>query len=649
MPPASESSLSPPGLVDSFLRVADRLGIGIIVCANESASWSGTALYANVAACLLLGVSERQLLGQVVDSMRFGQTTFVSEVGAETQPLNTLRERRGHVVREDGQRIDLVWSIVDSVAAGTPLVVHFLAPGGDMASITRAERDSEQRFRRLMDIAPDGILVLAGRRIEYANQAITAMHGYSTPRQMSQLQLRHLFHADDCEVLERNFAAILDRTTDELAMQVRALHRDGRTIPVEIVLYPTDWDDTTAILATVRDLAGRRLVQSQIVHTDRLAAVGTLAAGVAHEINNPLAYVLLNLQYLIREVPKINATGDRIGHLVERLREARHGAERVVSIVRDLRTFSKVDEEQLGPVDLRRVLLSAIKVARTQLLNRGQIIEIFQETRAAYGHSARLEQVFLNLLINAIQALPNAPSESNRITIRLYEERRGAHDYVIVAVADNGAGIPPENLDRVFDPFFTTKPIGLGTGLGLPICHSIVTRMGGGIRVESAVGHGTTFFVAIPTAQVERNATPFSLSPMPARLAKRARILVIDDEVAVATMLSRVLDEEHEVEIALSAEQALQLMATSQFDVVFCDLLMPHMTGMDLFAEVSKRHPGRERHIVFMTGGAFTPRAAQFLSHVANPRIEKPFDLRAVRGILRELLLKLPGPVSPFG
>jgi two-component system, NtrC family, sensor kinase len=637
----SPLSFSPPtGLVESLTRVADRVGLGIIVSTKDTADLRGNIVYANAAAGQLLGVSCADLPGQSVESLRFGNAVFVVDDATALRVPSSSREIRGEILREDGQRIAAQWLLVVSNAAERPLIVHLLSRVERVVRVEQALHDSEQRFRRLIDIAPDGILVLVGTRIVYANQAITKMHGYVNARQLCQLNLRHLFHEDDRELLECCLLGLREGTATAHPIQLRAVRRDGRTVPVEVALLRTEWDEGPSVLATVRDLAGRRIVQSQLVHTDRLAAVGTLAAGVAHEINNPLAYVLLNLQYLIRELPKVSANSDRVGQLVERLREARHGAERVVSIVKDLRTFSKVDEERLGPVDLRRVLMSALKVARSQLMNRGQIIEIFEEVRPAYGHSARLEQVFLNLLINAIQALPGARTESNRIVLRLHEERRGPHDYVIVEVADTGAGIPPENLDRVFDPFFTTKPVGLGTGLGLPICHSIVTRMGGGIRVESTVGVGTTFFVGLPVAYAERNATPYNPSPLPAGLARRARILVVDDEVAVATMLSRVLGEEHDVETASSAEQALQLMEEVSFDVVFCDLLMPHMTGMDLFAEVSRRFPGRQNQIAFMTGGAFTPRAARFLSGVTNPRIEKPFDLRTVRGILRDLLLK---------
>jgi PAS domain S-box-containing protein len=618
------------------------MGIGVVVTNQAGLEHRGSVVYANAAACQLLGIQSEYMIGQVAFGTSIGPASFAATLQSATSTAELI-DVAGEIIRRDGERIEARWTATPS--SGTERTVHLFTRTERDIGVEQALRESEQRFRQLMDIAPDGMLVISGRRIEYANEAITRIHGYSHPRQLPQLDLPQLFHAEDLELLDSSLDAIDQDPQVALSIQARALHRDGHSVLVEIVLYRIEWDDSKAVLATVRDIAGRKLIQSQLVHTDRLAAVGTLAAGVAHEINNPLAYVLLNLQYLIREVPKLATNDERLGHLVERLREARHGAERVVSIVKDLRTFSNVDEEQLGPVELRRVLMSAIKVARSQLMDKGEIVEMFNDVRSAYGHSARLEQVFLNLLINAIQALPHASASTNRIIVRLREERRGSHEVIVVEVADNGAGIIPENLDRVFDPFFTTKPVGLGTGLGLPICHSIVTRMGGAIRVESSVGQGTTFYVTLPVEYAERRATPYSLSPVPSRLARRARILVVDDELAVATMLSRILGEDHDVETASSAEQALRQFDEFRFDIVFCDLLMPGMTGMDLFAEVAKRHPGHERRIVFMTGGAFTPRAAQFLSRVANPRIEKPFDLQAVRSILRELL-QHSGPVS---
>jgi len=436
------------------------------------------------------------------------------------------------------------------------------------------------------------------------------------------------------EVAHAAFETVLCGERLNSPLELRILRRDGQSLPVETLPVRMLWQGEPAVVVVARDVSGRRQVQIQSIKTDRLAAVGTLAAGVAHEINNPLAYVLLNLQYLIRELPKLESSEDRVGKLLERLREARHGAERVSAIVRDLRTFSQTDEESVGAVELRRVLVGAINVARSQLMERGQIIELLDNVPLVRGNASRLEQVFLNLLINAIQALCGTRPEENVIRIRV---KRSGDAQVLVEISDSGVGIPAEHLDRVFDPFFTTKPVGLGTGLGLPICHSIITKVGGTIGVTSEVGKGSTFQIRLP---IDREAQPPMIrtpTPPPTRVAARARVLVVDDELTVVSMLSRILSEEHSIEVATSAETALELLDREDFDVVLCDLLMPNMSGVDLYEEVSRRFPGLQERIVFMTGGAFTPRAAQFLSNVSNPRIEKPFDMRSLRRLVRDM------------
>jgi PAS domain S-box-containing protein len=611
--------------------------MAVFVSAFDPESGRNDYVFVNRAAEQLLGATSAQLIGTPVVRGRLGDATLLLEHPEDAARGRTL-SLLGTLVLPDGRRVTVRWTRVETVVEGRAFAVQLVRSSDGLPAVERVLLDSELRFRRLMDIAPDGILVLLGDRVVYANQAITQIHGYSHPRQLSQLGLARLVSSEDLATLEQRLALLREDSTAVYSLEVRAVRRDRVQVPVEVVLLRTEWDDKPADLLTVRDLSGRRIMQNQLIHNDRLAAVGTLAAGVAHEINNPLAYVLLNLQYLLREVPRQEENYDRVGHLLERLREARHGAERVVSIVKDLRTFSKSDEEQLGPVDLRQVLRNAVKVARTQLMDRGQIIDAIADVPLAVGHASRLEQVFLNLLINAIQALPVERREQNLIRVRSFVERQGEQQYVTVEVMDNGLGMAPATLNRVFDPFFTTKPVGLGTGLGLPICHSIVTRMGGSIRVESELGVGTTFLVSLPTAAtVRRHVTPYPTS-LPAPDARRACILVVDDELPVATMMSRVLEEEHDVEVATSAEYALELLEQRRFDVVFCDLLMPAMTGMDFHAEVMRRFPGQEQRIVFMSGGAFTSRATRFLSRVQNPRLEKPFDLRAVRAIVRELM-----------
>jgi signal transduction histidine kinase len=247
-------------------------------------------------------------------------------------------------------------------------------------------------------------------------------------------------------------------------------------------------------------------MQAQLVVSDRLAAVGTLAAGVAHEINNPLAFVLSNLSFLCGELHGVarELPHGRTAEMEEVLREAMDGAHRVRQIVRDLRTFSRGDDEVATTVNLQAVLESAITMARGELKMRAQIVREYRDVPQVEGNEGRYGQVFLNLLINAAQAIAPGKPDQNEVRLVLRE----AGERVIIEVRDTGSGMSPEVRARIFDPFFTTKPVGEGTGLGLSICHGIITGFGGEITVESEEGRGSTFRVSLPVAKGSRAPPP---------------------------------------------------------------------------------------------------------------------------------------------
>jgi signal transduction histidine kinase len=238
--------------------------------------------------------------------------------------------------------------------------------------------------------------------------------------------------------------------------------------------------------------------ESQLVQAGTLSALGQMVAGVAHEINNPLAYVLANLEHVQERLEQLEGEfPGRLGELRDVVREARHGADRVRRIVRDLRAFCRVDEEERGPIDVNRVLEMAVNLAWNEIRHRARFVKDLGAVPSVEANEARLGQVFLNLLVNAAQAIPQGAAERNQIRVTT---RTDDGNGVVVEIADTGCGIPKENLGRIFDPFFTTKAIGVGTGLGLSICQGIVGALGGHIGVESDVGCGTTVRVALPSA-----------------------------------------------------------------------------------------------------------------------------------------------------
>jgi len=622
---------------EPLVRAAGKSGVAIAVSTARSDTGESHWLYASDCALELISLTAKEFVGSRVIPSHFGHIPFVPSSVRGPSSGSIAYVASGNLVRSNATEVPIDWITIESEPQ---LLVHWLIRTDRYRFVSTKLSGSFGNFRQLVQRAPDGIVILIERRVVHANHAAAKLCGLDSTRRLEGATLERFVSPNDLAVANAAVEAVFCGEKLNSPLELRFMHESGQNIPVETLLVRADWGVKPAVVIVARDVSGRRQVQSQSIKMDRLSAVGTLAAGVAHEINNPLAYVLLNLQYLIRELPKLEASGDRVGQLLERLREARHGAERVSSIVRDLRTFSRTDEEEAGTVEIRRVLLSAIKVARSQLMDRGQIIEILDEVPMVRGNASRLEQVFLNLLINAIQALSATKPEENLVRIRV---TRSDEAWVLVEISDTGVGIASELLDRVFDPFFTTKPVGLGTGLGLPICHSIITKMGGTIGVSSQVGKGTTFHVGLPVDRGARLPAIRTPTPPPVRVAKQARILVVDDELTVVSMLSRILSEEHTIEAATSAETALELLDRQDFDVVLCDLLMPNMSGVDLYEEVSRRYPGLQERIVFMTGGAFTPRAAHFLSKVSNPRIEKPFNMKSLRRLMREMAARRHG------
>jgi signal transduction histidine kinase len=389
----------------------------------------------------------------------------------------------------------------------------------------------------------------------------------------------------------------------------------------------------------------RRKMQEQLMISDRMASVGTLAAGVAHEINNPLAALMANLDLFAHDFAALVETAGgadaggawtapRLREMDESLQDARECADRVRHIVKDLKIFSRADEDRRGPVDVHRVLESSVRMAWNEIRHRARLTKDYGDVPAVDANEARLGQVFLNLIVNAAQAIPEGNTDKNEIRV---VTRRGTDRQVVVEVRDTGSGIPDAVLSKIFDPFFTTKPVGVGTGLGLAICHRIVHAMGGHIVVESEVGKGTTIRITLPMAEADAAApTPI---PTAVPLARRGRIMVVDDEPMLAGVIRRMLSSEHDMVSVTHAGEAIErIQKGERFDVILSDLMMPEITGMDLHAALKKIDPAQADRIVFMTGGAFTSRAREFMGEVRNPRLDKPFDVNTLRALIYSLL-----------
>ncbi|AKQ69489.1 Histidine kinase [Myxococcus hansupus] len=359
-------------------------------------------------------------------------------------------------------------------------------------------RRTEAGVHLLIEAFPDPVLVHVGDGVLLSvNPALVQYLGF---RDASELMGRHmldLVRPEDRGAAQLHLGQALEGKSAARVVEMPLVRSDGEVVIADLVTLAVVLDGSPARITVARDFTERKRTQAQLMLTDRMASMGLLAAGIAHELNNPLAYVLSNLDFLHSAVgsgrPRMLSPED-IVELRQVLDDAREGAERMRQIVRQLRVFSRVEDGKEEPVDVHQVLESVSQMAASVVRARARLVKDYGEVPLVRGNEGKLFQVFLNLIINAAHAIEEGASETNEIRLTTRVEVGGR---VLVVVSDTGQGIPPEHLRRIFDPFFTTKSSGLGTGLGLSICDTIVTALGGHISVESSVGGGTTFRVAL--------------------------------------------------------------------------------------------------------------------------------------------------------
>ena len=411
-------------------------------------------------------------------------------------------------------------------------------------------------------------------------------------------------------------------------------------------------DDRGRLLGAVlvfRDVGEQRRLHQQVAMTDRLSSLGTLTSGIAHEINNPLSAVVGNASHLAdviammgrdvktpgaRPTEIIARISDHVEELLEILTGLQGGADRVRRIVADLQAFSRPQEEVRGQTDLRRVLEWATRMTAAQLRPCARLTMDLGEHPLVEASEVRLGQVFVNLLVNAAHAIGEGHPERNEVHVSTSTDGAGR---AVVSIRDTGSGMAPEVLKRVFEPFFTTKSVGQGSGLGLSICHGIVTSFGGEITVESKLDAGSTFRVFLPATRTAEASSPAPVVAAPG--GPRGRILVIDDEPELVEVIRRTLEDDHEVVTLVEASEALTVLREARgFDVVLCDLMMPGLTGMDLHELVRELDPALAERFVFLTGGAFTARAMKFLDSVSNACLVKPFTPAVLRAFIHDFV-----------
>ncbi len=529
--------------------------------------------------------------------------------------------------RGDGSRVPVR-------AFGKPL----LGPGGDVELVMISFFDITAEAHAMRDSASArALLELA---VQHAPVIIWASDLDGIITLSEGAGLKRLGRSSG-ELIGRSVFELYGSTAGVLENRRRALSGESVVTPpfevggavLEGWLGPLRGADgkVSGVIGVQTDVTESHRATERAARADRMVAMGTMAASVAHEINNPLTYVLEGLRSMEREVQGLAAelegtaqgtVRSRLERLLRLLPEVKDGAEHVRVITSDLQTFSRPEGRVEGSVaDVRRAGETAVQMLATQIEAKARFRVELGEAALVRGSGARLVQIFVNLLLNAVQALGDGDKARDEIGIAV----RGDGDSVVIEVSDTGPGIPVNLGDRIFEPFVTTKPVGEGTGLGLFVCRNLVHELGGTIEAQNRPQGGAVLRVRLPRAIAEAETSPAPL----ATAARRARVLIIDDNVNLGRVMAQALEHErHHSEVVHTGREAIERLAAGDaFDVVFCDLMMKDMTGMDVFVELQRRRPGAEAALVFMTGGAFTERARSFLASVGNPWLQKPFDV----------------------
>jgi PAS domain S-box-containing protein len=611
-------------LLRALQEAADHLTLGLVVLRVTEPE---RVLYVNEGAATIFGRPRAELEGaspfilfapELVDKER----ERIAARGRGAAPPIVFETV---INRPDGTRVPLELAVSRVVTPGDTLTVSFIRDISARLEAVATLRRSEERFRSVVEGAPDGVVILQRGRIAFLNELAATLFGLPNREAgLGTLVTEHLVPEDAAVAADRIGRMIASGASFD-PMEYRPRANPERIVEIKSILIEREGEP--AVLAFARDVSARKRIEQELVRADRLASIGMMSAAVAHEINNPLAYAQLCLQFLERELPGL--LGDKREWAIEQLRNASHGIDRVATIVRDLRSFARPDSGEVGRVDVIACIEQAIKLVDNEVRHRAQLVREFHDVPAVHANGSRLEQVFVNVLVNAAHAIPAGDVSNHEIRVTV----RSRDNTIAVAVRDSGPGVPPELRDRVFEPFFSTKAVGVGTGLGLAVCRSIVEQLGGRIELDSAGERGgAVVTITLPVHRGEPVSAPAPTVVEPAA-PRRLRVLVVDDEPLVRRALANILGRHHEVSLAEHGRQALEQIAADRIDVVVCDMMMPVMNGKELYEHLLAHEPALARRFVFITGGSFGA-AATFLEETRVEILYKPFDLAKVLALV---------------
>src|SRR5213596_2064306 len=579
-------------------------------------------LTVNRAAAELFGRPLEDLPGTAVNEL----------VIAEEGPHVEERERRARggeeqryetkIVRLDGVERDVAVSTtpleLDGELVGTVAMLR------DITDQKRAHDTlarSEARYRNLVESASDAIVTFdASGRFTTVNHAGELLSGYRREELIGQW-FAPMLPDDELPKVLGHFQKALAGETGQYETTFYRKDREIRTISVT---YSTPQRDEE-VLCLIRDVTDQKMLQEQLIQSEKMSAIGQLVSGVAHELNNPLAGIAAFAQLLLAE----KRTSPEQRQSVETIYAESRRASR---IVQNLLTFARQHEAEKGPTSIHQVLNDTLELRMYELRVRDITVHRDYDTSIpeTMADAHQLQQVLLNILTNAEHAMEQVRRPTHLLTVRT----RALGDTIRIEVEDTGPGIPAHLLERIFNPFFTTKPTGRGTGLGLSISLGIVREHEGRIWAENVPGGGARFVIVLPIIR-PRSTGEFPVAPTAAGARERLRILVVDDEASVRVALQRYLDGRgHETHTTAHGRDALRLLRESAYDTIIVDMRMPDLSGEQLYEELRARDPEHASRVIFTTGDVMNEQMRGFLASSGRPLIAKPFELPAFDQVL---------------
>ena len=600
---------------------------------------AGNFTLINDALCRHLGYSIEEMMGMNYliftppeDIKRVSQSS--NQVYRTGEPIKWFPRE---MISKDGSRTFNETSIFP-LRNQSGEIIGWRGVGRDVTERKRAEealRQSEERYRTILEEIEDSYFEvdLAGN-LTFINDAVCHHLGYSR-EELFGINYRVFTAPEEVESVYQVFNEIFLTGTPIKGFSWKLVRKNGEAVFADgsVSALRDQNGKIIGFRGVGRDMTDRKKAEQQLLTSAKLASVGELAAGVAHEINNPLTGVLGYAQLLAsrQDIPQ------DIKHDLDVICQE---SQRTVRIVQNLLRFARQHKPDRTLTDINELIERTLELQLYKLTtsNIKLITKLAEGCLWVVVDYNQIQQVILNIVINAMQSMAEV-SRKGKITVTTGTD----NSQVRISIADNGPGIAKENITKVFDPFFTTKPVGSGSGLGLSVCHGIIAEHGGNIYIESIEGRGSTFIIELPAAPEDKAAVKEKIVIKKKRPQRRRKleksILIVEDEPVICDVLVRILSgENYQVDIASSGKEALRKLKKRVHDLFIVDLKMPEMSGRQLYKIMKDKNPNAAERVIFITGDTVTPETQNFLTSTGRPYLRKPFDYKELTKMVEETL-----------